>query len=169
MPNRPERPLPDAARGTIKELLSYRIHRLANQLSQGAARRYRAEFDVSLMEWRVIALLGDFAPLTLKDLARESGLDKSLASRAVSGLVERGLVSRTPGRQDAREVSLRLSAAGRRAYAGLMRSAHARDAVFLAALDPAERDALDGIIEKLLGAARQQGRPEAWSGEGVDR
>ena len=149
---------------TIKDLLSYRIHRLANALSQGAARRYRAEFNVSLMEWRVLALLGDFAPMTLKDLARQSGLDKSLASRAVSGLVSRGLVTRSAGREDAREVSLRLSATGRRTFEGLMEAARARDQAFLGALGEAERTALDEAIAKLTLVARQQARPEAWSG-----
>ncbi|MBR0641493.1 winged helix-turn-helix transcriptional regulator [Roseomonas hellenica] len=148
---------------TIRELLSYRIHRLANALSQGAARRYRAEFDVSLMEWRTLALLGDYAPLTLKDLARHSGLDKSLASRTVSGLVERRLVTRTVGADDAREVSLRLSAAGRRVFEGLMRAARARNDVFLAALSAEERAMLDAAIDKLTAVARQQAKPEAWS------
>ncbi|MFC7556048.1 MarR family winged helix-turn-helix transcriptional regulator [Pseudoroseomonas wenyumeiae] len=93
---------------TIKDLLSYRIHQLANALSRGAAARYRREFDVSLMEWRTIALLGDFAPMTLKDLARQSGLDKGLASRVVSGLVQRGLVKRGTA-SDARELALSLT------------------------------------------------------------
>lgn len=149
---------------TIKELLSYRIHRLANALSQGAARRYRAEFDVSLMEWRILALLGDYAPMTLKDLARQSGLDKSLASRTVSGLVERRLVTCGVGTEDAREVSLRLSAAGRRSFEGLMRSARARNDVFLDALSAEERKVLDAAIDKLTAIARQQAKPEAWSG-----
>src|SRR3712207_3480470 len=108
---------------TIKELLSYRIHQLANALSRGAAARYRHEFGFSLMEWRILALLGDFAPMTLRELGRGGGLNKGLASRAVAGLVERGLVLREIGPEDAREVAVRLSAAGRRTYEGLMRAA----------------------------------------------
>ncbi|WP_424137836.1 MarR family winged helix-turn-helix transcriptional regulator [Roseomonas chloroacetimidivorans] len=162
MPGRSARPLGKPQDKTIKDLLSYRIHRLANTLSQGAARRYKAEFEVSLMEWRMLALLGDFAPMTLKQLALESGLDKSLASRAISELVKRRLVLRTPGTDDAREVSLRLSESGRRVYEGLMRSARARDAAFNAALSPAELATLDSLLEKLMRVARQQAQPEAW-------
>jgi DNA-binding MarR family transcriptional regulator len=141
---------------TIKDLLSYRIHQLANALSRGAAARYRREFDVSLMEWRVIALLGDFAPMTLKTLARQAGLDKGLASRVVSGLVGRGLVRRDPG-ADAREVALRLTPAGGEVFEGLMRSAGARDAAFRAALTAEEAACLEGAIAKLVQAARDQG------------
>ena len=43
---------------TIRELLSFRLHVVANLLSRGAEMRYRREFGVSLWEWRTVALLG---------------------------------------------------------------------------------------------------------------
>ena len=46
---------------TIRELLSYRLHQVANLLSRGAEMRYRREFGVSLWEWRTVALLGGAA------------------------------------------------------------------------------------------------------------
>ena len=42
----------------IRELISYRLHTVANLLSRGAELRYRREFGVSLWEWRTVALLG---------------------------------------------------------------------------------------------------------------
>jgi len=151
----PSAPTPEGA-ATIKDLLSYRIHRLANALSRGAALRYRREFGVSLMEWRILALLGGFAPMTLKELAKESGLDKSQASRAVAALVGRGLVLRETGREDAREVALRLSAEGRRTCDGLMHAARERNAAFLACLSEQERAVLDAAILRLEAEARRQ-------------
>ncbi len=156
MPETARRPAPEPGTKTIKDLLSYRIHRLANALSRGAALRYRRDFDVSLMEWRIIALLGGFAPMTLKVLSRQSGLDKSLASRAVAGLVARGLVLREIGREDAREVALRLSPSGRRIHAGLMEAALERDAAFADCLTPEERAVLDRAIGRLEAEARRQ-------------
>jgi DNA-binding MarR family transcriptional regulator len=141
---------------TIRDLLSYRIHRLANAMSRGAALRYRREFGVSLMEWRILALLGGFAPLTLRDLARESGLDKAQASRAVKALVARGLVEREPGQADAREVALRLSAEGARMEQGLMAAARAREAAFRAALPPGSLPVLEEALRLLLAEARRQ-------------
>jgi len=141
---------------TIRDLLSYRIHRLANALSRGAALRYRQEFGVSLMEWRILALLGGFAPMTLRDLSRESGLDKAQASRAVKALVERGLVEREPGRADAREVALRLSPEGARVEAGLMRAAREREAAFRAALPAGTLSVLEEAIRLLHAEARRQ-------------
>jgi len=141
---------------TIKDLLSYRVHRLANALSRGAASRYRREFGVSLMEWRTLALLGGFSPMALKDLSRQSGLDKAQASRTISALVKRGLVLREAGGADAREVALRLSPAGKTLYDGLMAAARARDELFLGALDPEERRMLEAAIARLTELARSQ-------------
>ncbi|MBU8546615.1 MULTISPECIES: MarR family winged helix-turn-helix transcriptional regulator [Roseomonadaceae] len=143
------------APATIRDLLSYRIHRLANALSRGAARRYRRDFGVSLMEWRILALLGGFAPLTLRDLARESGLDKAQASRAVKALVARGLVERAAG-ADAREVALRLSPEGARVQDGLMQAARERDAAFRGALPAETLAVLEEAIRVLQAEARRQ-------------
>lgn len=148
-------PADRATPDTIRDLLSYRIHRLANALSRGAALRYRRDFDVSLMEWRILALLGASAPMTLKRLSREAGLDKSQASRAVAGLVARGLVLRLPGEGDAREVALRLSPGGDRLQQGLMRAARERDAALRAALSDADRAALDRALGLLEAEARR--------------
>jgi len=86
---------------TIRDLLSYRLHVVANLLSRGAAMRYRREFGVSLWEWRTVALLGAQAPRSLNDLAAAAGLDKSQMSRVVAGLVERGIVARGADETDA--------------------------------------------------------------------
>lgn len=151
---------------TIKDLLSYRIHRLANALSRGAALRYRRGFDVSLMEWRAIALLGAFAPMTLRDLARQGSLDKGMASRVVSGLVARGLVRRDTGAADGRERPLSLSPAGRKVFTGLMQAAGERDAAFRAVLSEAELAVLDGALAKLLRVARALAEDRVDPGEG---
>ena len=58
----------------IRDLLSYRLHTVANLLSRGAELRYRREFGVSLWEWRTIALLGAVTePLSLNHLAHAAG------------------------------------------------------------------------------------------------
>src|SRR3970282_2518392 len=111
---------------TIRELLSYRLHVVANLLSRGAELRYRREFGVSLWEWRTIALLGGAREaLSLNALARAAGIDKSQMSRVVAGLARRKLVLREADAADGRGVRLTLSAAGRRLYAGLIRAAAA--------------------------------------------
>jgi DNA-binding MarR family transcriptional regulator len=140
----------------IRDLLSYRLHTVANLLSRGAELRYRREFGVSLWEWRSIALLGaSESALSLNELARSAGIDKSQMSRVVSGLAERGLVTREADAADGRGVRLALSKPGRRMYAGLMRAAGERDQAFIGCLTDSERKSFERVLAKLAGQARE--------------
>ena len=139
----------------IKDLLSYRLHMVANLLSRGAELRYRREFGVSLWEWRTIALLGaGTEPLSLNHLAHAAGIHTSQMSRVVSGLARRRLVVRDANAEDARGVQLTLSKSGRKLYQGLINAAAERDAAFRSCLTRDEKQALDRVLAKLAGRAR---------------
>ncbi|WP_433272297.1 MarR family winged helix-turn-helix transcriptional regulator [Actinosynnema sp. CS-041913] len=142
----------------IHGLLSYRLNRVANAMSRSAALRYRREFDVSLGEWRTIALLGAEAPLTLNQLARLAALDKAQMSRVVAKLSERGLVLREFGA--GRTTQLTLTRKGAALYRGLITAANERDRAFLVCLTEPERAALDSALEKLATLARALERAE---------
>ena len=139
----------------IRDLLSYRLHLVANLLSRGAELRYRREFGVSLWEWRTIALLGAATePLSLNHLAHAAGIHKSQMSRVVSGLAKRRIVSREPDPGDARGVRLALSRSGRRLYDGLISAAAERDAAFRGCLSEREKQVFDRALGKLATQAR---------------
>lgn len=140
----------------ISDLLSYRVHVVANLLSRGAELRYRREFGVSLWEWRTIALLGAAGePLSLGHLAHAAGIDKSQMSRVVSGLAKRRIVLREAHPGDARGVRLTLTRAGRKLYDGLIRAAAQRDAAFRNCLSEKEKDVFERVLTKLAGQARE--------------
>jgi len=148
-------PTPRRSVPTIRELLSYRLHQVANLLSRGAEMRYRRQFGVSLWEWRSVALLGGAAePQSLNELARAAGMDKSQMSRVVAGLTERRLVLRAADADDARGVRLTLSKAGRKLYDGLIDAAAERDEQFRRCLTKQERDAFASALGKLATQAR---------------
>jgi DNA-binding MarR family transcriptional regulator len=139
----------------IRDLISYRLHMVANLLSRGAELRYRREFGVSLWEWRSIALLGGAqAPLSLSELARSAGIDKGQMSRVVSGLAKRGIVLREADSADGRGVRLALSKPGRKLYAGLIRAAAQRDDAFNECLSSREREVFESALHKLARTAR---------------
>ena len=137
----------------IRELISYRLHTVANLLSRGAELRYRREFGVSLWEWRTVALLGAVTdPLSLNHLAHSAGIHKSQMSRVVSGLTRRKLVLRAA---NGREVALTLTKAGRRLYDGLISAASERDERFNRCLSKNEKEVFDRCLAKLAGQARE--------------
>jgi len=140
----------------IRDLLSYRLHTVANLLSRGAELRYRREFGVSLWEWRSIALLGaSETPLSLNELARSAGIHKSQMSRVVSGLAKRGIVLRETDAADGRGLRLALSKPGRRLYQGLIRAAADRDTAFRNCLSTKEKQVFEQVLSKLASQARE--------------
>lgn len=140
---------------TIRELLSYRLHQVANLLSRGAEMRYRRECGVSLWEWRTVALLGGSAQAqSLNELARAAGMDKSQMSRVVAGLAKKRIVVRAADASDGRGIRLSLTGKGRILYRKLIRAATERNEAFVGCLTARERAALEGIMAKLAHEAR---------------
>lgn len=116
--------------------------------------RYKREFGVSLWEWRTIALLGAHSPQSLNELASAAALDKSQMSRVVSGLIARGLISRTADARDGRGIRLALTKAGTGVHVGLMRAATERNNAFLDCLSKDERACLERALAKIGHRAR---------------
>lgn len=135
----------------ITELLSFRVRRLANLLSASAGPRFRREFDVSLPEWRTLALLGQTQPMTVNKLARLAALDKAQMSRVISGLVDRDLVAKSLGPR--RSSQLTLTESGQALFERIITVANERDQTVLAALDPDEQEVLERALNKLADVA----------------
>lgn len=133
----------------LKELFSYRLNVLSTLSTRVAAARNEHEHALSLRDWRIVALLGAFSPMSLNGLAREAHLDKSQASRSITRLTERGLVSRVTAKTDRRSVKLGLTSSGRSVYRRAFLQTLARNELLLAPLSSAERGALDRILAKL--------------------
>lgn len=138
----------------IRDLISYKVSRTAGLMSRGAALQYRREFDVSLGEWRAIALLAATPGLSLIQLSREAGLDKAQMSRVASFLTRRGLLTRKQAPGGGRAISLELSNEGWATYRGLIAAAGRRDELFRAALTEEELAALERALKALSRAAR---------------
>jgi DNA-binding MarR family transcriptional regulator len=117
--------------------------------------RYKREFGVTLWEWRTIALVGTQQGLSLNELAKIAGLDKSQVSRVVTGLTKRRLVLRRTDENDARGIRLSLTKAGQRLYEGLIRAAGERNEAVLNALTQHEHVVLESALGKLERLARE--------------
>jgi DNA-binding MarR family transcriptional regulator len=139
--------------GRLQELFSFRLNRLAFVSSRIAAGVNESRYGIGPREWRIIALLGASAPLSLNALARESNIDKSQASRTVSDLIERGLIKRGADEQDGRGVSLDLTPDGRALYKEVFPDAVARNDRMLEVLTREERELLEGMLDRLTGHA----------------
>lgn len=143
----------NAAAG-IRQLISYRLHVLANLSARWAETRYQRRFGLKLLEWRAMALLGGYAPQSLTELARGAGLQKSYASRTVAGLIRRGLVASRPDDRDARGKLFVLTRTGNTLYNKVFADAVARSDAWLAVLTPIECASLMDMLQRLTDRAR---------------
>jgi DNA-binding MarR family transcriptional regulator len=70
--------------------------------------------EVTVVQHRVLVLLGAQGTLSVNAVAEELGVNQSNASRHCSRLADLGLVTRTRAARDGRAVDVSLTAAGRR-------------------------------------------------------
>ena len=112
---------PPARKGRAKisvkpsDLVSSKVIRLANILRRSSTLVYGRRFGLSQVEWRIVALVGEHAPVSLNSLAELMALDRGQTSRAVSALVARRLLLREY-RQEGRGIRITLTTRGTEIY-----------------------------------------------------
>lgn len=142
--------LPTHAPLELENFLPYRLSILSNTVSQSIAAEYQDRFELSMTEWRVMAVLGRFAELSAREVAERTAMDKVAVSRAVARLVEAGRVDRSIHDGDKRRSVLKLSEAGWAIHDEVAPMARAHERDLLAKLDETERSQLNSILDKLL-------------------
>jgi len=134
----------------LEHFLPYRLSILPNTISQTIADDYQSRHDLSVTEWRVMAVLARFEGLSAREVAERTAMDKVAVSRALARLVAAGRVDRTVHDNDKRRSVLKLSAAGWAIHDDVAPMARAREREVLAKLDAEERQWLERILDKLL-------------------
>ncbi len=143
----------------LEHFLPYRLSVVANRASRALATLYDREFGLSIPEWRVVAVLGRFAPLSSNEIGEKTAMDKATISRAVARLVKAKLVAREPHLSDGRLLRLALTARGRDVHARIARLALGFEAELTAVLTPEEGRLLHGLLDRLDGRLLDQGQP----------
>jgi DNA-binding MarR family transcriptional regulator len=140
----------------LEHFLPYRLSVLSNTISQAIAREYAERFQLSVTEWRVIAVLGRFDGSSAGEVAERTATDKVAISRAIATLVHSGRVRRTLAPHDKRRSVLRLTAKGWTIYDAVTPRALEHERRLLAHLDPQEREWLGRILDKLWQAELEE-------------
>ncbi|AVM74287.1 MarR family winged helix-turn-helix transcriptional regulator [Magnetospirillum gryphiswaldense] len=122
---------------------------LNEQVSRSLAALYSDRFGLTPPEWRAMAVLAGFQPLSANGICQRTNMDKVRVTRAIARMIEAGLVSRQEDETDRRYVSLRLTAKGTEVYGQILPLVQAREAEILSALSADEITALDSILRKL--------------------
>lgn len=138
----------------LENFLPYRLSVLAQLVSESLHDLYAGPFGLSVTQWRVVAALGRFAPLTASDVGQRIVMDKVAVSRAVAGLMKRGLVERSTDRTDRRRASLHLTSRGQEMHDRIVPLALDYEHRLYAALSPEDRRTFNLLCDKLFEHAK---------------
>ncbi len=144
----------------LEEFLPYRLSVLSHTVSTNIARVYDKRFDLSIPEWRVIAILGRFPGLSAVEVAERTMMDKVAVSRAVTKLIKNGRIDREFADADRRRSILNLSEKGRQVHDEIAPLALKFERDLLQGLSDDEIRDFNVVMERLLAKARLIGAPQ---------
>ncbi|WP_191600458.1 MarR family winged helix-turn-helix transcriptional regulator [Marinomonas algicola] len=122
---------------------------LANKLSSGASACYRKNFDVGVVEWRLLALLKVEQNITANRMCQVIGLDKAAVSRALKLLSQRGSVNFIKDEKDGRSSLICLTKEGEILHDKILHIALEREALLLGGFQAEEVEVLLRLLHKL--------------------
>ena len=146
----PSRDQTEALRLTA--FLPYRLSVLSNTISETIADTYRREHDLSVPQWRVMAVVHGAPGLSAKGVSIRTAMDKVAVSRAVSKLIDQGRLERGGSPTDGRLSALYLTTDGEAVYAAVAPQAQAFEEKLMAEFSEEERALLSLLLGKLAGA-----------------
>ena len=132
----------------LEEFAPYRIVALGHAISGRLARAYRGE-NITIPEWRVLAVIGEVDRVAARDVVRRTPMDKMTVSRAVASLEQKGFVNRAADAEDRRVSMLSLSSEGRKLFDRVAAMALDFEADLLSTLTPDEAAGFGAVMEKL--------------------
>jgi DNA-binding MarR family transcriptional regulator len=133
----------------LERRVSYRCSMIAARITRLLAPMWQQRHGLSIVNWRVLAVIGRYAPLSAKEVARHTSSEPFHVSRALEALMRRRLVVRDIDRADRRRVRLRLSAAGRAMHRSIEASVNRLEQSVLDGLSAAERADIDRTLALL--------------------
>lgn len=133
----------------LAEFLPYQLSITSNAVSDLIARAYRGRFALKIPEWRLMAVLGEVASATQRELVAATAMDKVTVNRASKALEDRGLIGRAPNVADGRSHHLALTDTGRELYDQIVPLALSVEAELEQILGSGEAKALEAMLAQL--------------------
>lgn len=134
----------------LAAFLPYQLAVASSRISKGFADRYRAEFGLSIPEWRVLAHLAQSGSVSVREIHARVDMDKSKVSRAAARLETAGLIEKRENPDDRRLLDMRLTEAGRALISRIVPIADAYQAEVLAKM-AGDAPAFRAALLKLMG------------------
>lgn len=154
----------------LEQWLTYRFGLISARVGQHFAPLYMTRHGLKTWEWRALAVIGRYQPLSAKALAEHSSTNPIQVARAIESLRLKRLITRTPDPADRRRVCLRLTAKGRRVHDQIAQAACDVERMLISTLGVRERRAFESALCKIQQGVAQFVRaplPDATEGSSL--
>lgn len=110
---------------SLDDFWPYQAVVLADKISRYTLEVVRSEANLNHSQWRVLAAIADKPGRSAAEVTAVTPMDKTIVSRAVSSLIEAGLVRKIPNLTDKRRSSLQMTKQGYERYTVIARKLNA--------------------------------------------
>ena len=145
---------PDAAYFT-GQFVPYLINHAASLFNLQFKKDLR-KLDISVIQWRVLAVLHGSPGLALREIVEKTAIDQPTLSRVIDQLHERALLERPARESDGRYLSLSLTKEGDALYERLWQLAWKHYQRGTANLTESETDTLISLLRKTISSLKNE-------------
>ena len=133
----------------LNEFLPYHLSIVTNKVSSSFAELYAEKFNLTIPEWRIMAVLGQHSDLSADFVANKTQMDKVRVSRAVTKLLNKNYIRRTFSAADRRRSILSLSRVGYGVYTQVIPLARQFESRLVENMSGNELKQLNTLLDKL--------------------
>lgn len=133
----------------LERYVPFFLGAIANKWTAVSSRTYRAQFDLGVGEWRILASLAVQGSATSLAIVKLVKMDAGAVSRGMRVLEERGLVTPMPGRFAGRTKPYVLTPQGVDMFEKIRATALKREQRLLAPLSPPDQEELLKLLSRL--------------------
>jgi len=134
----------------LQDFLPYLLNRAAEKASQDFQTIYKNEYGMLRTEWRVLFHLGQYGPMTARQICDRGDLHKTKVSRAVAALERKRFLKRQQSEKDRREELLSLTSIGQTTFRKLETRAQQYQERIAGNLSEKETADLTAALHKLI-------------------
>jgi DNA-binding MarR family transcriptional regulator len=135
--------------GRINHVLFYKVARLNARFSKIIALE-ATRGGLSLLQFKVLSVIGSYAPLPAAKVSESLTIDQAAISRAVRQLLDMELISRRLSAHDGRVVELTLSKQGVKTYGSIAKKIDEYQEELMQEFGAEQQASLLGMFDALL-------------------
>jgi DNA-binding MarR family transcriptional regulator len=134
---------------TLENFFPYQLSVSSNKISSFFTDIYQDKFALSITQWRIMAVLGEFPDSSADEVSNKTQIEKSILSRAINKLLQRKLIQRTFSAEDKRRSILTLTNTGHEVYDEIVPLSYEYEKTLLTCFSEQEKRQFHLLLERL--------------------